>query len=48
MVPRMGLRAILIHGLAIGLMVVSNEMISSERYSQQGASPRGGVLAENG
>lgn len=28
--------------------VVSNEMISSERYSQQGASPRGGGLAENG
>ncbi len=28
--------------------VVSNEMISSERYSRQGASPRGGGLAENG
>lgn len=28
--------------------VVSNEMISSERYSRRGASPRGGGLAENG
>ena len=29
-------------------LIVSNEMISSERYSRQGASPRGGALAENG
>lgn len=28
--------------------IVSSEMISSERYSRQGASPRGGGLAENG
>lgn len=28
--------------------VVLNKMISSERYSRQGASPRGGALAENG
>lgn len=28
--------------------IVSNEMISSERYSRPGALPRGGGLAENG
>lgn len=28
--------------------IVANEMISSERYSLQGALPRGGGLAENG
>ena len=48
MVSRMRQRAILVHGLAIDLMVVSNEMISSERYSLWGASPQGGGLAENG
>ena len=48
MVSRMRFRAILAFGLGIRLMVVSNEMISSKRYSQRGASPRGGALAENG
>lgn len=48
MVSRMRQRAMQVIGLAISLMVVSIELISSERYSQRGASPRGGALAENG
>jgi hypothetical protein len=34
--------------VCIASNIVSNEMISSERYSRQGALPRGGGLAENG
>ncbi|MDP9704098.1 UNVERIFIED_ORG: hypothetical protein J2W64_001284 [Rahnella aquatilis] len=35
-------------GYQLTSKVVSNEMISSERYSRREASPRGGGLAENG